>query len=95
MATVIDTMDGLSYSSSTEKLPVVVDVGDEADRSNRVPSAFERLPDEIISQYAGTLQLVALFSSTSGAHQQYADTLFAHIEFSRFPNPTSLHLSYC
>lgn len=50
MATASTSDDGLLHSSSTEKLPVEIDHGDEADQGNRLPSAFERLPDEIISQ---------------------------------------------
>jgi hypothetical protein len=52
MASFINSEDGRSHSSSTENLPAVVDHGDEADRGEQMPSAFERLPDEIISQYA-------------------------------------------
>lgn len=60
MATASTSDDGLLHSSSTEKLPVEIDHGDEADQGNRLPSAFERLPDEIISQYDASSMKVLL-----------------------------------
>lgn len=42
--------DGLPRSS-TEKLPIVAEPEHEADPDDLTPTAFDRLPDEIISQY--------------------------------------------
>jgi hypothetical protein len=89
--TVADAGEG--RRPSIEKKPIVVI--DAADGLvDKEPPAFERLPDEIIQQYAPSLHLLS--SLLSGMHASCPFVYSPNMtEYSRLPTPMASHRWRC